>query len=153
MSSRSRTEAPATRPGKGQEATARTGPAHPEHSSRQDVREDRDEPAGSRQDHVDTRTRSRDQADPGKGRPGKRSRGEVENPDYAAFATRIIRTHGRRIADGDIDSLPDLLRLTAELDTATQHAVTGLRAFGYSWAEIAARLGTTRQAAQQRWGR
>ncbi len=25
--------------------------------------------------------------------------------------------------------------------------------FGYSWAEIASRLGTTRQAAQQRWGR
>jgi hypothetical protein len=88
-----------------------------------------------------------------KGRRSKRSRGEVENPDYAAFAARIIRAHGRRIADGDIDSLPDLLRLAAELDTATQHAVNGLRAFGYSWGEIAGRLGTTRQAAQQRWGR
>ena len=38
-----------------------------------------------------------------KGRRSKRSRGEVENPDYAAFAARIIRAHGRRIADGDID--------------------------------------------------
>jgi hypothetical protein len=83
----------------------------------------------------------------------KRSRGEVENPDYAAFAAWIIRAHDRCIADGDIDSLPDLLRLAAELDTATQHAVNGLRAFGYSWGEIAGRLGTTRQAAQQRWGR
>ncbi len=88
-----------------------------------------------------------------KGRRSRRSRGEVENPDYAAFAARIIRAHGRRIADGDIDSLPDLLRLAAELDAATQHAVNGLRAFGYSWGEIAGRLGTTRQAAQQRWGR
>ena len=88
-----------------------------------------------------------------KGRRSRRSRAEVENPDYAAFAARIIRAHGRRIADGDIDSLPDLLRLAAELDTATQHAVNGLRAFGYSWGEIAGRLGTTRQAAQQRWGR
>jgi hypothetical protein len=87
------------------------------------------------------------------GRRTRRSRGEVENPDYAAFATRIIRAHGRRIADGDIDSVPDLLRLAAELDAATQHAVSGLRAFGYSWGEIAGRLGTTRQAAQQRWGR
>jgi hypothetical protein len=86
-----------------------------------------------------------------KGRRSRRSRGEVENADYAAFATRIIRAHGRRIADGDIDSLPDLLRLAAELDTATQHAVNGLRAFGYSWGEIAGRLGTSRQAAQQRW--
>ena len=30
-------------------------------------------------------------------------------------------------------------------------AVTGLRKAGYSWAEIAARLGVTRQAAHQRW--
>jgi hypothetical protein len=88
-----------------------------------------------------------------KGRRSKRSRGVVENPDYAAFAVRIIRAHGRRIADGDIDSLPDLLQLAADLDTATQHAVNGLRAFGYSWGEIASRLGTTRQAARQRWGR
>jgi len=31
-------------------------------------------------------------------------------------------------------------------------AVKGLRARGYSWAEIGSRLGITRQAAQQRWG-
>ncbi|WP_198954785.1 hypothetical protein [Kineosporia sp. R_H_3] len=83
----------------------------------------------------------------------KRSRAEVENTDYAAFATRVIRAHARRVADGDVDALADLLRLAAEVDTATQTAVTGLRAFGYSWGEIATRLGTTRQAAQQRWGR
>jgi predicted transcriptional regulator len=29
--------------------------------------------------------------------------------------------------------------------------VIGLRRAGYSWAEIAARLGVTRQAAQQHW--
>ena len=85
--------------------------------------------------------------------PRKRRRGEVENPDYAAFATRVIRAHARRIADGDVDALTDLLRLADEVDAATQTAVTGLRAFGYSWAEIATRLGTPRQAAQQRWGR
>jgi len=31
-------------------------------------------------------------------------------------------------------------------------AVDGLRGSGYSWAEIAARIGVSRQAAQQRWG-
>jgi biotin operon repressor len=31
-------------------------------------------------------------------------------------------------------------------------AVKGLRACGYSWAKIGARLGISRQAAQQRWG-
>jgi hypothetical protein len=57
----------------------------------------------------------------------------VENDDYGAFARRIVAAHGRRIAAGDV-------------------AVAGLRRVGYSWAEIASRLGITRQAAQQRWG-
>ncbi len=86
-------------------------------------------------------------------RPSRRRRATVENTDYAAFAARVIRGHARRIADGDIDGLTDLLRLSREIDAATQQAVNGLRGFGYSWAEIAAQLGTTRQAAQQRWGR
>ena len=42
--------------------------------------------------------------------------------------------------------------LSEEIDTAIGQAVTGLRSFGYSWAEIGTRLGITRQAAQQRWG-
>ena len=43
--------------------------------------------------------------------------------------------------------------VAAELDDAISQAVAGLRAAGYSWADIAARLGVTRQAVQQRWGR
>ncbi len=70
-----------------------------------------------------------------------------------AFAARMIRAHGRRVADGDVEGLPELLTLAAEIDAATQVAVNGLRGHGFSWAEIAARLGTTRQAAQQRWGK
>jgi hypothetical protein len=41
--------------------------------------------------------------------------------------------------------------LAGDIDTAIGNAVTGLRGFGYSWAEIGTRLGITRQAAQQRW--
>jgi hypothetical protein len=43
---------------------------------------------------------------------------------------------------------------TAQLfDTAIRDAITGLRHHhGHSWADIAVRLGVTRQAAQQRWG-
>jgi hypothetical protein len=77
----------------------------------------------------------------------------VENDAYAAFAARVVRAHGRRVAQsGDVDSLTDLLGLAEEIDRAVHTAVTGLRGFGYSWAEIASRLGITRQAAQQRWG-
>jgi hypothetical protein len=76
----------------------------------------------------------------------------VENDEYAAFTRRIVTALGRRIATGDVEALRDLLALVQEIDQAAHIAVTGLREVGYSWAEIAARIGTTRQAAQQRWG-
>jgi hypothetical protein len=82
----------------------------------------------------------------------KRPRPVVENDAYAAFAHRILTAYARRIASGDIESLPLLTALAADIDTAIGQAITGLHAFGYSWADIATRLGVTRQAAQQRWG-
>lgn len=84
--------------------------------------------------------------------PRQQRRDIVENGAYAAFARRIIRAHGRRIATGDVEALADLVRLSLDVDDAIQAAVVGLRAFGYSWAEIGQRLGITRQAAQQRFG-
>ena len=82
----------------------------------------------------------------------RRSRPAVENDDYAAFARRIIRAHGRRVAAGDPDALVALVGLGRDVDAATTEGVTGLRAAGYSWGDIAGRLGVSRQAAQQRWG-
>jgi hypothetical protein len=76
----------------------------------------------------------------------------VENDEYAAFARRVLRAYARRVAQGDVEALTLMLGLSAEIDTAIAQAVTGLRGFGYSWAEIGSRLGITRQAAQQRWG-
>ncbi len=64
-----------------------------------------------------------------------------------------MRAHARRVAAGDVDALSDMTGLGAELDEAITQAVTGLRNIGYSWAEIAVRLGVTRQAVQQRWAR
>ena len=75
----------------------------------------------------------------------------IENDQYAAFARRVLRAYARRVADGDVEALAVLLGLSAEIETAIAQAVTGLRASGYSWAEIGSRLGITRQAAQQRW--
>ena len=83
--------------------------------------------------------------------PNRRGR-LVENDQYAAFARRILRACARRVAGGDIEALILMSGLAAEIDTAISQAVTGLRASGYSWAEIGSRLGITRQAAQQRWG-
>jgi hypothetical protein len=77
----------------------------------------------------------------------------VENREFNAFARRIIRAYGKRVAEGDVDALPELIQLSASLDEAITNAVKGLRAFGYSWTEIADRVGMSRQAAQQRWGK
>jgi hypothetical protein len=83
--------------------------------------------------------------------PKRRSR-VVENDEYAAFLRRAIAAYSRRVAAGDIEAITDMARLADHLDTAIRQAITGLREYGYSWADIALRLGITRQGAQQRWG-
>ena len=75
----------------------------------------------------------------------------VENDEYAAFARRVLRAYGRRIAQGDIDAITELRQLAEEVESALGRAVLGLRLLGYSWAEIGKRLGVTRQTAHERW--
>ena len=76
----------------------------------------------------------------------------VENNEYAAFLRRVIRAYSRRVAAGDIEAITEMASLADHLDQAIRDAITGLRGYGYSWADIALRLGITRQGAQQRWG-
>lgn len=83
--------------------------------------------------------------------PKRRSR-VVENDEYAAFLRRIIAAYSRRVAEGDIEAITTMAGLADHLDAAIRQAITGLREYGYSWADIALRLGITRQGAQQRWG-
>ena len=96
---------------------------------------------------------------PAEHRPGvkkpltpKRRYRVVENDEYAAFLGRVIRAYSRRVASGDIEAITTMARLASYLEDATRQAITGLRESGYSWADIALRLGITRQGAQQRWG-
>jgi len=102
---------------------------------------------------VQPRHRIRHGLNPGmaRGRSGQ-ARPSVENDEYAAFVRRILHAYSRRVGDGDVEALALMLGLAEEIDTAIAEAVKGLRACGYSWAEIGSRLGITRQAAQQRWG-
>jgi hypothetical protein len=74
----------------------------------------------------------------------------VENSKFAAFARRIVRAYSRRVADGDVEALGDLVQLGKAVDEAIVTAIVGLSRFGYSDAEIAARLGVTKQAVQKR---
>lgn len=73
------------------------------------------------------------------------------NDEFGAFARRVIRAYARRVANGDVEALSDMVQLSAALDAALQDAANGLHDFGYSWTEIAARLGVSRQAVRQRW--
>jgi hypothetical protein len=82
----------------------------------------------------------------------KRRSRVVENDEYAAFLRRVIGAYSRRVASGDIEAITTMVRLSDELEDAIRQAITGLRACGYSWADIAMRIGITRQGAQQRWG-
>lgn len=83
---------------------------------------------------------------------GKRAKRAVENPQFAAFARRILAAYVRRITAGDIEALPSMAQFVSDVDTALRVSVQGLRRFGYSWTDIATRLGVTRQAVQMRYG-
>lgn len=75
----------------------------------------------------------------------------VENREYGAFVRRVVAAYARRVGQGDVEALPDLIGLAAEVNVRTSEAVAALHRFGYSWAEIAARIGTTRASVHERW--
>lgn len=82
----------------------------------------------------------------------RRLRPIVENDEFARFVRRVVTAHGRRVSSGDVEGLRDLATLDRAVQDATRTAVHGLRSAGFSWTAIGRQLGTTRQAAHQRWG-
>ncbi|GIH10301.1 hypothetical protein Rhe02_83680 [Rhizocola hellebori] len=83
--------------------------------------------------------------------PNTRTKTTVENKAFDAFARRILRAYARRVSSGDIEALAMLAGLQEDLDYAIANAVCGLRDFGYSWTDVAARLGVAKQTAHERW--
>ena len=78
----------------------------------------------------------------------------LEATDYAAMMRRMIRAHGRRVADCDIEDLADLIGLQEVLDDTIAITVAQMRErHGWSWADIARATGVSKQAAAQRWGK
>src|SRR5260370_21014226 len=63
----------------------------------------------------------------------------VENPEFAAFARRILWAAARRVANGDVGGLAGLVALRPEAEAAVGEAITGLRApqAPVAWATIA----------------
>jgi hypothetical protein len=76
----------------------------------------------------------------------------VETSSFARMMIRMTRAYTRRIATGDIASLPLLASLRDEVDRAIDTAVVELYTrHGYSWTDVGRELGITRQAARQRF--
>lgn len=75
-----------------------------------------------------------------------------DHSEFVAFARRILRACSRRMATADPEDLVDLVELRADVDAAIARAVTSVHDGGASWADIGRALGTSRQAAQQRYG-
>lgn len=83
----------------------------------------------------------------------KRPKRYRETPEYAAMLRRLLRGYRRRVAVGDIDQLPEMAAMATEVDEMIRDSVASLIDRGYSYTDVAARLGITRQAAWQRFGR
>lgn len=75
-----------------------------------------------------------------------------ETTDYAAMMRRMMKAHGRRVADGDVEDLAELMELQTYLDLIVRGAVQAQREDqGKSWTDIARAAGTSRQAAQKKY--
>lgn len=87
-------------------------------------------------------------------RTKRRRRKLVETSDYAEMMERMVRSYGRRVADGDPADLAELIALGRLLDQVIAEAVHGMMgAHGVSWSEVAAAAGMTKQGAHKRWAR
>ncbi len=73
--------------------------------------------------------------------------------EFVAMVGRMIRAAARRAGNGDEYELAELLDIQNVLNEGIQEAVDLQRAQNKSWADIATATGTSRQAAQMRWGR
>jgi hypothetical protein len=81
-------------------------------------------------------------------RAGRRAERVREPGEVAAMTRRMVRALSKRVG-GDPAEFREVWGLLAEAEAAVTASVDGLRAKGYSWAEIAAEVGLTRQGMSQ----
>lgn len=84
----------------------------------------------------------------------ERRRRYTETREFGAMTVRMIRAFGKRCESADMEDLRLLVQMRDVVDETIGSTIGHLKAEQeFSWAAIAEATGTTRQGAQQRWGR
>jgi hypothetical protein len=83
----------------------------------------------------------------------RRARKVYENSDYLAFARRMMRALGRRVAEGDRDDLAQLVDFVQEMEAVKVETVRALMAGGATWGQIADAHGTSVQNVRKMYAR
>jgi len=78
----------------------------------------------------------------------------VETEEYLGMVRRVLTALGGRVGDADLAMFAGLAGLAGVVDELLAGTARQLHDdHGYSWTEIGAALGVTRQAARQRFSR
>jgi hypothetical protein len=84
-------------------------------------------------------------------RSGKRAKAQREAPELGGMLRRMAAAMARRAGEGDLDALVELCEVERAVGSSIKAGAQDAHSFGYSWTDIAAALGLTRQAARQRF--
>jgi hypothetical protein len=77
---------------------------------------------------------------------GQRAERRTETGEFGAMVVRMIAAMAHRVGASDIDEFGALWEVRIEANRAAAAAIDELRAKGFSWAQIAAEAGVSRQA-------
>ena len=80
---------------------------------------------------------------------GQRAERVTETGEFGRAAVRMIRAMARRVGASDIAEFGAMWEVMTEAEHAVIEAIDHLRASGFSWAEIGAEIGWSRQRLTQ----
>lgn len=76
---------------------------------------------------------------------GQRSERRTETGEFGRAAVRMIRQMAKRVGASDIAEFGAMWEVMTEAEHAVTEAIDGLRVSGFSWAEIGAEVGWSKQ--------
>lgn len=82
-------------------------------------------------------------------RRGQRAERRTETGDFGRAALRMVHAMAGRVGASDIAEFGLMWEIMHEAEHAVTAAIDGLRAKGFTWTEIAAETGQTRQGLTQ----